>query len=84
MYNIQADSYWKGTLVFDKNYILDQNDKSPDDDLAQIWSARDLPLIECKDEEKLDLSIWTQILQIKYAPDQKQHVQDYYMDIKNA
>ena len=79
MYNIQADSFWEGTIEFNENGIVDGDDKHPNDSGTDVWTMENLPLPDYKEHSTLDLSIWTQILSIKYEDDEKE---DYNLDIR--
>ena len=50
------------TRVFDDENLIEPKDRNPDGTITDIWSELDLSLIDCTGEQRLDLSIWCQIL----------------------
>ena len=92
MYNIQADTFWKGAIKFDADGAIADHERSPDDvdseaeiesdKLKSKWCEQGLPLLNCSEYTALDLSIWCQILCIKYKPDHDSYKTDYFLPIK--
>eukprot|EP01084_Bolivina_argentea_P061725 112841_1 len=82
---IQPDIFWKGPMIFDGNTIVTDkyNDKSDND--AEIWWMFNIPLViplvDFKDYNRLDLSVWPQILSIQYH-ENNDNISNYNLNIK--
>eukprot|EP00484_Ammonia_sp_Unknown_P012136 CAMPEP_0197077104 /NCGR_PEP_ID=MMETSP1384-20130603/212452_1 /TAXON_ID=29189 /ORGANISM="Ammonia sp." /LENGTH=370 /DNA_ID=CAMNT_0042515963 /DNA_START=25 /DNA_END=1137 /DNA_ORIENTATION=+ len=87
MYNSQHEHYWKGKALFTRfKIILAQQDKHEHDTADMKWSKFNLPLLECNNEQALNLDIWPQVISIKYRQQADCELDtermDYHLDIR--
>ena len=81
MFNIQRGTYFKGTLIFNEDDIVEDDERNPTDLEGDLWIKQDLNAGGIEGAMKrLDLNIWTEILLIRYKKESdKSH---YKLDIK--